>query len=57
MKKVFILKNFKNKDIFVSPMTPKYFTSRTEANYARVFMQIPEYTVIEVEVLCDSQAN
>lgn len=55
MKKVYILKNFKNKDIFVSPMTPKYFTSRTEANYARVFMQIPEYTV--VEVTHDPQAN
>lgn len=50
MKKVFILKNFKNKDIFVSPMTPKYFTSRTQAEYTRVFMQIPEYRVVEVEI-------
>lgn len=50
MKKVFILKNFKNKDIFVSPMTPKYFKTREMAEYARVFMQIPEYTVVEVQV-------
>lgn len=48
MKKVFILKNFKNKDIFVSPMTPKYFNTRSQAEYTRIYMQIPEYTVQEV---------
>lgn len=49
MKKVFILKNFKNKDIFVSPMTPKYFKTREMAEYTRSFMQIPEYQVVEVD--------
>lgn len=46
--KRYILKNFKNKDIFVSPMTPKYFTSRSQAEYTRIYMDIPEYTVVEV---------
>ena len=50
MKKVFILKNFANKDIFVSPMTPKYFKTREQAEYTRHFMQIPEYTVQEISL-------
>lgn len=49
-KKMFILKNFANKDIFVSPMTPKYFISRSQAEYTRIYMDIPEYRVVEVEI-------
>ncbi len=48
-RNVFIIKNLETGDRFISNFTPEHYEEKDSAIYTIEFMQIPEYSVVEVE--------